>query len=52
MCLREKLFDLISTVDACVIYFVVRTFTASATSSVFASKENYLSTSLNDKLTL
>lgn len=52
MCLRGRLFDLISTVDACVIYFVVGTFAASATSSVFAYKENYLSVSLNDKLTL
>lgn len=52
MYLRERLFDLISAVDACVIYFVVGTFAASATSSVFASEENYLSVFLNDKLTV
>lgn len=52
MCLTERLFDLINTVDAWVIYFVVGTFSASATSSVFASNKNYLSISLNDKLTV
>lgn len=48
-CLRERLFNLTSTVDVHFICFVVRILAASTTSSVFASEEINFTVFLNNK---